>query len=440
MGAVVAGLLCNVLLARLLSPQDFGTYLLIVSMVSVGAVTGCLGLNNAAVRFVAESMGLGETGRARRVVGTVMVLGTLGALGVGLAYYLVAGELVGRYFGAPALATVAGLIAGWIAVSVLQDLMAETFRGFHDIRLTALFGSLAVGNSSGLLMRALFMASLLALWFGRGHADLTTVVLIVLGAGSVSALLSGLVLYAKTAALAAPPGEKRPIVRTGQVLRVSTPLMVSSLTAFVLVQSDLWIIAAFRSPEEVALYGAASRFMVLVTMPLMIVNAVLPPVIAELHARGERARLEATVRPIATLTSVPALLTLAVFAVAGGPILGLLYGGFYAGGGLVLAVLSLGKLAAVLAGSCGLTLQMTGHQTHMMWISILSGAFFVAGAVWAVQAFGTLGVAGMAAVSIALQNLVVVLVVRAKLGIWTHASPSLAPIRKLLLSDSPTGR
>ena len=74
--------------------------------------------------------------------------------------------MLSNYFGAPALATIAGLIAGWISLSVLQEITVETFRGLHDIRLTALFGSLAVGNSSGLLMRVLFLASLVALWFG----------------------------------------------------------------------------------------------------------------------------------------------------------------------------------------------------------------------------------------------------------------------------------
>ena len=217
------------------------------------------------------------------------------------------------------------------------------------------------------------------------------------------------------------------------------PLLVSSLTAFVLVQSDLWIIAAFGSQSEVALYGAASRLMTLVTMPLMVVNAVLPPVIAELYARGEKERLERDGRPVTTLVSIPAVLTLALFTVAGGPILGLLYGNFYAAGGGLLALLSLGKLAAVVAGSCGLTLQMTGHQRPLMWISILCGLVFVGGAIWAVQVFGVLGVAGMAAFSIALQNLIVVLVVRARLGIWTHAIPSVAPLRKLW-TDYSTGR
>lgn len=430
--AVSIGLLSNALLARLLTPQEFGTYLLVLSVVSMGALVGCLGLNKAIVRFVAESMGLGQPGRTKRAIVVVVALGTSGALVAGLVYLLVGGFVGRNIFDAPALATVVGLTAGWIAVSTLQELFAETFRGFHDIRLATLFGGVAIGNSAGLVMRVLLLAGLVALWFGRGETDLTTIILITVGSASISALISGWFLYAKTASLAGDRSAEYPEVRLREILGVSVPLLVNSLTVFMLVQADLWILAAFRSQEEVAIYGAASRFVVLVTMPLMIVNAVLPPVIAELYARGERSRLEQTMRPVATLTGIPSLLALAVFAAAGGPILGLVYGDFYSSGALVLALLSLGKLAMVWAGSCGLTLQMTGHQTLMMWISIASGLLFVAGAVWAVQDFGAVGVAGVAAASVAFQNLVMVLAARIKTGIWTHVVFSVAPIRKLL--------
>lgn len=437
-GAVMLGLSSNMLLARLLTPQEFGTYLLIVSVVSAAALTGCLGLNKATVRFVAEGLGLDQPGRTKRTIRTILGLGVLGALGAGLVYLLING-LLERLFGAPALAAVAGLIAGWIVVSTIQELFAETFRGFHDIRLATLFGSLAIGNSAGLVTRILFLACLTGLWFGGSGTDLRTILLVVVAAGSIGALTSGYILYLKAGSLDKPHPTQRPEPGTREILAVSLPLLVTNLMAFALVYSDIWILAAFRPPEEVAIYGAAARFMTLVTMPLMIVNAVLPPVIAELYARGEKARLEQTMRPIATLTGIPALLVLGTFVVVGGPILGLVYGDFYGSGALVLALLSLGKLAAVWAGSCGLTLQMTGHQTIMMWISTFSGLLFVAGAVWAVQEFGAVGVASVAAASVAFQNLLTVLAVKAKTGIWTHVAFSPTPVQKLLATTRKSG-
>ena len=138
--SVLATLLVNALLARLLSPQDLGAYFLALSMVYLGATVGALGLNQLVVRSVAESTGLGQFGRVRRVVSLTLRLVVLGALGVGIAYLSV-GHVVGEdLFGAPALASVTELVAGWIVVMVLQMLLTEVFRGFSDLRLASVFG------------------------------------------------------------------------------------------------------------------------------------------------------------------------------------------------------------------------------------------------------------------------------------------------------------
>src|SRR5687767_1482072 len=64
-GATAIGVVTNGLLARMLSPQEFGAYLLAFSIVSVGAVIGSLGLPKTVLRFVAENMVLKQPGRAQ---------------------------------------------------------------------------------------------------------------------------------------------------------------------------------------------------------------------------------------------------------------------------------------------------------------------------------------------------------------------------------------
>ncbi|WP_160309686.1 flippase [Rubrobacter aplysinae] len=431
-GASVIGLTTNVILARMLSPGELGAYFLALSIVSFGAIVGCFGLNRSAVRFVAEALGLERRDRARRIVALVIGIGVAGALVSSGAYLLIGPLIAERLFGSPALVAVTGLVAGWIALSTVQELFAETFRGFHDIRLATLFGGVATGgNSAGLIMRVMLIFALATVWLAGGETDLTTVMLVMVGSASVTTFMSVLALRVRMRSVGSTrSGRGEASVR--EVLGVSAPLFINNITVFFLTQSDLWIVGAFGSGEEVAIYGAASRFVALVTMPLLVVNAVLPPVIAEMYAQGERGRLEGMLRPFATLAGIPSVIALALFALAGGPILGLVYGEFYAGGALVLALLSLGKLAFVVSGSCGLTLQMTGNQTLIMWISILSGVLFFVGAIWAVQAYGAAGVASVSAGSVIFQSLLMVLAAKWKTGIWTHVNLSVAPVLKVL--------
>ena len=106
------GIVTTGLLARMLSKQELGAYFLALTIVSLGAVVGSLGLPKTVVGLVAENMGVGRPERARRVIRTVLGLGVFGTLCVSLVYLLV-GDLVSEHlFHSSLLVGVTGLLAG----------------------------------------------------------------------------------------------------------------------------------------------------------------------------------------------------------------------------------------------------------------------------------------------------------------------------------------
>lgn len=420
-GTVFSALATNALLARLLTPRELGAYFLAFSLVMFGAQAGSLGLNQAVVRFVAESLGLDQPGRARRVVTLVLSIGALGTLGVGFAYSLFGDVLAKNLFHSPALVAVTGLVAGWMMVMTFQLLLSETFRGFHDINLATVFGGLASG--------AILTACLGVLWLLKEQATLANVVLLAIGSGLASSLLAGWTLNRKIARL--PSKGVESWLSAGEVLQVASPMLVSSLALFAIAQADIWVLGTFRSQEEVAIYGAAARVVLLVAMPILIVNAIISPPIAEMYAQGRKRELERLVRTTVTLALLPTLAVLMSFMLLGSYILGVVYGEYYRQGATVLVLLSVGYLANVWAGPSGTALVMTGHQTTMMMIAVLSGVFVICGALLVVQDYGAVGVAGVAATSMILQNALALLFVKKRSGFWTHASFSMLSARML---------
>ena len=434
LGAATIGIVTNGVLARLLTKQEFGVYFLAFSIISLGAVVGSLGLPKTVLRFVAENMTLGQPGRTRRAIYTALGLGALGALCISLAYLFVVGDLVSRYlFQSSALVAIIGLTAGWMAISAMQEIMAETFRGFHDIRMATLFGGLATGGkSAGLIMRIMLLACLALLGLMSGwDTDLRTVMLASIGSGAASSLLAAIFLHKRISSLGTQ-GMENPI-SAGDELRDAFPILIISLTSFILLSAaDIWILGIFRSDAEVAVYGAAARLVALIAMPLLLTNLVLPPIIAEMYAQGRTAALEGTLRSFSTLSGVPSLLVLIVFMLLGGPILGVGYGSGYQSAAMVLVLLSAGKLAAVWAGSCGAVLQFTGHQGSMLRVNLLTSPLFIIGALLVVRDYGPVGIASMTAAVTVLQNAALVFVAKRKTGIWTHVSLSPSRLRKSL--------
>src|SRR5215211_7764151 len=402
-------------------PAGTWRVLLALTIVSLGAVVGSLGLPKTVVGLVAENMGVGRPERVHRGIRTVLGLGVFGALGIGLAYLWV-GDLVSQYlFHSSLLVGVTGLLAGWIAIAVVQEITAETFRGFHDIRLATLLGGLATaGKSGGLIMRVMLLGVLVLLWVRSEHTSLATVMLVCIGSGSMSVVLSLWLLYDKVSSLGSSEGtaDEEP-VSAKEILDDATPFLAIALTWFVLLSADLWILGALGSLKEVGIYGAASRLVAFVVMPLLIVNLVLPPIVAEMYAQGRTGRLERTLRTFSTLAGIPSLLVLLVFMLLGGPILGLVYSEpIYSSHTAVLVLLILSAA------------QLTGHQRSMLRVSLLTSPLFFVVAILATQRYGPVGVACAAGATTTLQNVIMVLLAKRKTGMWTQVMFSLAPFRK----------
>jgi O-antigen/teichoic acid export membrane protein len=160
-------------------------------------------------------------------------------------------------------------------------------------------------------------------------------------------------------------------------------------------------------------------------MPLMIVNSVVPPLIVEMYAQGKIIKLEKALRTIATMAGVPSFIVLSLFVLFGDSILGAIFGDYYHLGGSVLAILSIGQLANVWTGSCGMALMLTGNQLTMMMITIICGLFTVVSGWWLVLDYGSIGVAVATAAGMLLQSLLMLFYAKKRVGVWTHVSPFL---------------
>jgi O-antigen/teichoic acid export membrane protein len=183
----------------------------------------------------------------------------------------------------------------------------------------------------------------------------------------------------------------------------------------------LWVVSASASQDQAALFGTASRVAFTAVLPFGLVTAVVPPIIAELWARGERIRLENLLRTVAGVMLIPVSVVSVFLVLFGGRILSGAFGDFYADGAPVLAALVAGYWVNALSGSCGEVLMMTGHQRAMMLITLVSIVLLTVACLLVVDEYGVRGVAAATGVTFAVQNLLMVLAARRACGVWTHA-------------------
>jgi O-antigen/teichoic acid export membrane protein len=423
--AVLTSLISYFLLARMLSPAGLGAYFIALSIVIYGSLLGALGLERVAVRYIAESLGFKEFDRARRVVSLVFRLGIVGSAAASLTY-LCFGRVLGvTLFDSPELAGATALIAGWLAAMALLRLYIETFRGFQDF----LLASLLDGGYSGVLL-----CSCLGLlwWLGIRSLSLANAISLTIISALAVIIFASWRLHNRVKRL---PRETKGTqieaeargaqVTAREMVRVAWPLLITNIVLFATSEQaypQLWILGAFRPAEEVAIYGAAMKLGLIVSMPWAISNSVVPPLIAEMYVQGEMGELTTVLRATTALAFIPALLASLALILLGGPILGLTFGSTYKVGAMVLALLSVGMLVIVWAGPCHMTLMMTGYQTRMMVIASASAALAIVGSIMVAGQYGAVGVALVASTSTVLQTILLWLTTRVSTGLWTHVS------------------
>ncbi len=376
----------NAMLIRLMNPTEVGIYFIAFSIVSIASTVAILGMNQTAVRLIAECMAHGQTKGAIRIIKIAL---TTAVIGIALVITLIVGGvgevLADEVFHAPLLKEILVFLMVWIAILSLQNLIAEIFRGFHDIRFATVFGGLVTS-----VLTALFFSGLILM---QEESRLTTIVSLTILAGGVSLFGAVYVLHHIISKMK----------RTGDgwlssqaVLSISFPFWITNITLLVLSQVAIWAIGIFLPQSEVAIYGAVLRLVTLVSMTLLILNAVVPPIIAELSAKDRKGELEHSLRTATSIAAIPAVLCLLLFIGKGEQVLEFVYGEYYKEGAQILLLLSIGKLIGVCAGSCGQALMMAGHQKTMMLLTLMTGCLIIFFSIVFVQSHGAVGVAAVA--------------------------------------------
>jgi O-antigen/teichoic acid export membrane protein len=397
LGKIIIGLsslLISAILARLLTPEELATYFLVFSLITFITFLVHLGLPHSIIRFIAEPIAKGQPARAKSAILKSLLLVCM-AYTIAVLFLLGGGwSWISSQMTNPTYVSSIMLIGiFWILPLTLQNLLAEIFRGFNSVVLATVFGGLITSILSLLAFGTLFWLS--------GHSSLNQIIQFSALAASGSVIVAATFLTRRIQTLES----RGQSIGFGEILTVSMPLWASSLFLFVISQADIWILAQFRPQEEVAIYGAAARLAMLTSMPLLVVNSIVPPIMARLYAQGMHSRLEVILRSMATFTGVPLGLTVLVILPFGSIILSMIFGSYYSVGWMAFSLLCAGHIVNVLMGSSGYLLVQAGRQKLLLTITLINGIISILISIFAVRVAGYNGLAAATMIGIILQSL-----------------------------------
>ena len=364
------GLLIMALLARLLSPEEMAAYFLTLNFAIFAVIFADMGLSQVVVRLVASANGAGEPARARMAVKRVFGLAAISAAAQATLILIFGADVAEGVFSSRIMAVAMPVTAFWVVILLFQNLLAETCRGYQEIKLAMIVGGHQGpgGAGRGLVAGAVLTLMLVVAWGVDGHLRLTGVVVLSLAAGLVGAavvVMPVIAIYRR-----APPEGK---LTSSEVLSVAWPILLTNLSVFASYRAAILFLGAFRGSEEVALYGAASQVASLAAMPLLIMYAVTPPIIAELNAKGDKAYVERVLRLTSTVAVIPSVMLALAYLMFGSQILAFVYPDFYGKAGIILAILGVAHAFNTATGLSVPALLMLGHEKFVALLTFILG-------------------------------------------------------------------
>lgn len=398
--AIPLGYFTLLTIARLFGAEQMGTYAIATYLMATLSVCCRLGLDTGLLRFFAAMQAEGQGGLWRLLWPALGLVLAVSSLTAALMYG--SGDWLAQRFHAPFLSAMLAFVALALPLSVAAGLCGEGLRALGGVRWVVF--------SQDFLAPTLLLILIVALASGsRALGPPQTLGLAFLVSTGAALGCLALVLKSYTRSQGAVPGQRS----LKDLLGYSWPLFLSSLLMLGFGSLDSLILGFFTTPETVAYYEAAAKSAMIISIPLIAVNAAAPPLFAQLHQksdlRGLEALAQATARWMYYLALPLALLALAVAS----ELLGF-FGSGFSEAGIALRLLALGQLVNVACGSVGFILAMTGHQMTLTLVLALAGATGIPLMAGAAALFGLTGLA--AAKSLWLVGVNVLM----SLGVWRH--------------------
>ncbi|MFC3883535.1 oligosaccharide flippase family protein [Bacillus songklensis] len=401
--AIGVSFLTEIVLTRTLGTANYGHFTYAMAWLNLMVLTGRMGFDTAAVRFVAEYQ---ERANGSLLKGFIT---RSQQISICCSFSL---SVIVLFFG-----------------YVLMD--EATFRTFAMCALIVPFWSLLFIYSAYLQGTKFYALSV----FPQQIARPLLIILIVLminglfniKPNSFHAMLSVLLAVVSTLIMVRVFFQNkvhrlfrdiRPRYKTAYWFNVSFQLCLISFFKIALRQIDIIVLGIFANASAVGVYSIAIKISELTTFGMMVTNVIVAPMISQIYARGDKELLQNTVSSTIRIILIATVPLSIVMAICGKWILGL-FGADFMIGYTALVILIIGQIVNSACGPVGFLMSMTGHQNQSVTVFGSSILFNLILSLLLIPPFGLIGAAFSTSLTTVFWNLLLSYLTWKKVGIKT---------------------
>ncbi|BCJ91990.1 multi antimicrobial extrusion protein MatE [Terrihabitans soli] len=395
----------QVMLARAMDLESYGNYVTLWTWLITLGSFGALGFAESSIRFLPRYR---ARGREAHVVGYWRF--GLWAVVLGSSLMALIAAALAVHFGSQ---TTPGVIALYIALGLpflaIEYYLDGVCRSLGWNRFTSI---------TVFIVRPLLIAVLALLCIAAGIPITLQVIglIITMTLVAIALLMVAVIAWRLRSIVRTPFRLRRVTPREAMWLKASAPMLLVSGLDDILTYSDVLILSAFMSPEDVGIYFAAARTLALANFVYFAMWTVAGRGFALALEDTDKTRLQETVLETTRVTFWCTVIALAA-TLGAAPVFLYAFGSEFLGGVWIMAILSFGLLARALTGQAGEALIVAGKQKQSLALIASVLAANIALTVVLVPLLGVYGAALGNALALAMRSAAVIYTVRRSLGL-----------------------
>jgi O-antigen/teichoic acid export membrane protein len=410
----------QVMLARAMDLESYGNYVTLWTWLITLGSFGALGFAESSIRFLPRYR---ARGRESHVVGYWRF--GLWAVIFGSSLMACLAGVLAWQFGAY---TTPGIIALYVGLGLpflaIEYYLDGVCRSLGWNRLTAITVFIA---------RPLLIAAFTLVCMVAGVAITLHVIGLIITAAlvAIALFMIGIISWRLRTMGRMSFRLRRVTPREALWLKASAPMLLVSGLEDILTYSDVLILSAFMSPQDVGVYFAAARTLALANFVYFAMWTVAGRGFALAFEDTDKARLQETVLETTRVTFWCTVVALAA-TLGAAPLFLYAFGPEFLGGIWIMVILATGLLARALTGQAAEVLIITGKQKESLSLIASVLAVNIALTVALVPFFGVYGAALGNALALCMRSVGVIYTLRKALGLRVVSVALPAQIRSRL--------
>lgn len=359
-GTIVGQLLAfvgRILFARSFNPSEYGIFSLGITIISIFAVIGTLGLREGTTRQIAYYLSKKQTKKVQSVILWSLMFGVITGIILFLFVFFCADVLAIKIFKMPNLSLPLKIFSISIPFYVALFILNSIFRGFKRVKEKVYFTDIIRNLLFPVLLVPVILLGLSVEWGTSAYMlsiSITSVIFII--------------YFLRKLPITLQLSIKNRDLSVGKELIIfSIPLLLVTILSQVMHWTDTMMLGYFKTQDIVGLYNAATPLGRMISSTNAAMLFIYTPIASGLYAKSKLVEMRKSYTVLTKwlcIATLPITLILALFPAI---VINYFFGVEYISASIVLQILVIGLFINSLMGPNGATLTAMAKTNFLMY-------------------------------------------------------------------------